>query len=395
MSLFYENYNSSGSTYLTKKRLKEPSKMDSHQNYDQYNRYRNNDSRPKYTNMNSHHSYSFKGNYNSRNNYTYNSKNFYSNRYQKNYERREPKKIHQKNLDEGIRNLSNYDGGEDVFSQHTLSIKEEHSLNSFSTSTNFNSPYKLNDRYNPKDVSKLVSNITGKSRSYHQENYIQSPSNEIVPKYRSESNLKPKKEKDHSEAHLEIPYLNVKSTNYVPFNRNSIDTKSPSPLDDFEVYPQNIYTLNLNINIPKNINTSETNKNVLNELSFKSCYLLSKIPNWRLVSKFVPISSLKQEKFEKINEEEDNLEKKEKNDEKKSFLVYSEKFEDMVEDYLGENKNKKKELEADIFGMKSIVGQYHYDISFIKNKILNNKYKLNYLDVKSQNLRSHIEESQK
>lgn len=140
---------------------------------------------------------------------------------------------------------------------------------------------------------------------------------------------------------MEIPYLNVKSTSYVPFDRNSIDIKTPSPLDDFEVYPQNLYTLNSNINIPKNINTSEPIKNVLNELSFKSCYLLSKIPNWRLVSKFVPISSLKQEKFEKINEEED-LEKKDKNDEKKSFLVYSEKFEDMVENYLDENKNKKR-----------------------------------------------------
>ena len=393
MSLFYENFNSSGSTYLAKKRLKEPSKMDSHQSYDQYNKYRNNDSRPKYTSMNSHHSYSFKGNYNSRNNYTYNSKNFYSNRYQKNYERREPKKVHQKNLDEGIRNLSNYDG-DDVFSQHTLS-KEEHSLNSFSTSTNFNSPYKLNDRYNSKDVSKLVSNITGKSRSYHQENYIQNTSNEIAPKYRSESNPKTKREKDLTEAHLEIPYPNEKYKNYVPFDRDSIDIKSPSPLDDFEVYPKNLYTLNVNTIIPKNTNTSESNKNVLNELSFKSCYLLSKIPNWRLVSKFVPISSLKQEKFEKIIEEEDRLEKKEKNDEKKSFLVYSEKFEDMVENYLDENKNKKKELEADILGMKSIVGQYHYDISFIKNKIQHNKYKLNYLDVKSQNLCSRIEESQK
>ena len=376
MSLFYENFNSSGSTYLAKKRLKEPSKMDSHQCYDQYNKYRNNDSRPKYTSMNSHHSYSFKGNYNSRNNYTYNSKNFYSNRYQKNYERREPKKVHQKNLDEGIRNLSNYDG-DDVFSQHTLS-KEEHSLNSFSTSTNFNSPYKLNDRYNPKDVSKLVSNITGKSRSYHQENYIQNTSNEIAPKYRSESNPKTKREKDLTEAHLEIPYPNENYKNYVPFDRDSIDFKSPSPLDDFEVYPKNLYALNVNASIPKNINNSEPNKNVLNELSFKSCYLLSKIPNWRLVSKFVPISSLKQEKFEKIIEEEDRLEKKEKNDEKKSFLVYSEKFEDMVENYLDENKNKKKELEADILGMKSIVGQYHYDISFIKNKIQRNKYKLNY-----------------
>lgn len=394
MSLFYENYNSSGSTYLAKKRLKESSKIDSHQNYDQYNRYRNNDSRPKYSSMNSHHSYSFKGNYNSRNNYTYNSKNFYSNRYQKNYERREPKKIHQKSLDEGIRNLSNYDG-DDVFSQNALSIKEEHSLNSFSTSTNFNSPYKLNDRYNPKDLNKFVSNITGKSRSYHQENYIQSSSNEIVPKCRSESNLKAKKEKDHDEVHLEIPYPNEKISSYVPFDRNSIDIKTPSPLDDFEVYPQNLYTLNTNTNIQKNINTSESNRNVLNELSFKSCYLLSKIPNWRLVSKFVPISSLKQEKFEKINEEELNLEEKEKNDEKKSFLVYSEKFEDMVDNYLDENKNKKRELEADIFGMKSIVGQYHYDISFIKNKIQNNKYKLNYLDVKSQNLCSRIEESQK
>ena len=394
MSLFYENFNSSGSTYLAKKRLKEPSKMDSHQSYDQYNKYRNNDSRPKYTSMNSHHSYSFKGNYNSRNNYTYNSKNFYSNRYQKNYERREPKKVHQKNLDEGIRNLSNYDG-DDVFSQHTLSIKEEHSLNSFSTSTNFNSPYKINDRYNPKDVSKLVSNITGKSRSYHQENYIQNTSYEIAPKYRSESNSKTKREKDLTEANLEIPYPNEKFKNYVPFDRDSIDIKSPSPLDDFEVYPKNLYTLNANTSIPKNINTSEPNKNVLNELSFKSCYLLSKIPNWRLVSKFVPISSLKQEKFEKIIEEEDRLEKKEKNDEKKSFLVYSEKFEDMVENYLDENKNKKKELEADILGMKSIVGQYHYDISFIKNKIQHNQYKLNYLDVKSQNLCSRIEESQK
>ena len=393
MSLFYENFNSSGSTYLAKKRLKEPSKMDSHQSYDQYNKYRNNDSRPKYTSMNSHHSYSFKGNYNSRNNYTYNSKNFYSNRYQKNYERREPKKIHQKNLDEKIRNLSNYDG-DDVFSQHTIS-KEEHSLNSFSTSTNFNSPYKLNDRYNPKDVSKLVSNITGKSRSYHQENYIQNTSNEIAPKYRSESNPKAKREKDLTEAHLEIPYPNEKFKNYVPFDRDSIDFKSPSPLDDFEVYPKNLYTLNANTSIPKNTNTSESNKNVLNELSFKSCYLLSKIPNWRLVSKFVPISSLKQEKFEKIIEEEDRLEKKEKNDEKKSFLVYSEKFDDMMENYLDENKNKKKELEADILGMKSIVGQYHYDISFIKNKIQHNKYKLNYLDVKSQNLCSRIEESQK
>ena len=393
MSLFYENYNSSGSTYLAKKRLKEPTKMDSHQTYDQYNKYRNNDSRSKYTNMNNHHSYSFKG-YNSRNNYSYNSKNFYSNRYQRTYEKKEFKKIHQKNLDEGIRNLSNYDG-DDVFSQHALSIKEEHSLNSFSTSTNFNSPYKLNDRYNPKDVSKLVSNITGKSRSYHQENYIQNTSNEIAPKYRSESNPKTKREKDLTEAQLEIPYPNEKYKNYVPFDRDSIDIKSPSPLDDFEVYPKTLYTLNVNTIIPKNTNTSESNKNVLNELSFKSCYLLSKIPNWRLVSKFVPISSLKQEKFEKINGEEDSSEKKEKNDEKKSFLVYSEKFDDMVENYLDENKNKKKELEADILGMKSIVGQYHYDISFIKNKIQHNKYKLNYLDVKSQNLCSRIEESQK
>lgn len=394
MSLFYENYNSSGSTYLTKKRLKEPTKMDSHQCYDQYNKYRNNDSRPKYTSMSNHHSYAFKGNYNSRNNYSYNSRNFYSNRYQKNYERKEAKKIHQKSLDEGIRNLSNYDG-DDGFSQHALSIKEEHSLNSFSTSTNFNSPYKLNDRYNPKDVSKLVSNITGKSRSYHQENYIQNSCNEIVPKCRSESNIKEKKDKDHADAYLEIPYLNEKPTNYVPFDRDSIDIKSLNSLDDFDVYPQNLYKLDSSLNFQKNLNTSNSNVNVLNDLSFDSCYLLSKIPNWRLVSKFVPISSLKQEKFEKIIEEEENLEKKERNDEKKSFLVYSEKFEDMVDNYLEENKNTKKELEADIFNMKSIVGQYHYDISFIKNKIKHNQYKLNYLDVKSQNLCSNIEESLK
>ena len=41
--------------------------------------------------------------------------------------------------------------------------------------------------------------------------------------------------------------------------------------------------------------------------------------------------------------------------------------------------------------MKFIITQYHYDILNIKNKINQNNYKINYLNIKQENTRNAIE----
>ena len=166
-------------------------------------------------------------------------------------------------------------------------------------------------------------------------------------------------------------------------------------------------------NSPKN----EINKNNFRKyLSIKSCYLLAKIPNWRLVTNFVPASQLTSEKFKNImpiqenSEEEDDdrteeLEHK-KNDSKngengdelkkdepmKSYLVYSDKFEEIVDKSLEQLELKRKQVKRDIFNKKYIIAQYHYEILKLKNKIKQNKYKINYLNIKQENTSSVIDD---
>ena len=145
--------------------------------------------------------------------------------------------------------------------------------------------------------------------------------------------------------------------------------------------------------------------NIENALSIKSCYLLAKIPNWRLVTNFVPVSSLTEEKFKNINsmeevKEDDDLteeldseknntdskdEKKNKKTENKSYLVYYPKYEDAVEKYLEKSLPMKRQVKKDIFNKEYIIAQYHYDILKYKNKIKQNKYKINYLNIKQEN----------
>ena len=100
-----------------------------------------------------------------------------------------------------------------------------------------------------------------------------------------------------------------------------------------------------------------------NALSIKSCYLLAKIPNWRLVTNFVPASSLTEEKFKNIiplKEDDDKTEelepgndKKKKESLKKSYLVYFPKYEEIAEKYLEQNMIKKRQVKKDKIGRAS------------------------------------------
>ena len=150
----------------------------------------------------------------------------------------------------------------------------------------------------------------------------------------------------------------------------------------FEVL--NLLSLYILINIYLN--------NFKNIIQLKSCYLLAKIPNWRLVTNFVPVSELKQEKFENFNLLDEMNDGDWGNVQKKPALVFFEKYEEIVDKFLEQNKKNKKQVETSLYNVKFIIAQYHNDIFRIKNQINQNRLKINYLSIKQENARIAIEQ---
>jgi hypothetical protein len=323
-----------------------------------------------------------------------------------------------------------------------LSLKqkpESDSLKSISSSTAEDSKssslrnISSNNGINLKDINKFVSNIngipTGRGQPiFNQQNIniaikLTSPSNlkykdKKMSDYKDENKKWKKEEEDEEIPIFKYPKPPEKLLNYEPFNRNSVKIEE-NPIDNFEIFPKNLYETNIN-NYSRKFNNSTirdsiNNDNIENALSMKSCYLLAKIRNWRLVTNFVPASSLTEEKFKNIpldeEKEEDepmkedtpekSAEKKEeehttkKERPKKSYLVYSEKFEEIVDKSLEQIMHKKKQVKKDIFNKKYIIAQYNYDILKLKNKLKQNICKVNYLNIKQENLKKVLDENNK
>ena len=404
MSHSYGNGNSNGNNYLSKKRLDEDNPIDNRYHYDKYEKFEKYGSHSRYNNINYIYSKPSQGNnyYNTstryRGNYYNNPKPFHSNSYsnklsQKKDYRKPYQKYASSNVNEGIRNLSHCE----MPSPPPISLKQKadgdslKSLSStFATDSKSNSTGS-NNEINIKEINKLVSNNSNKDKT----------------------------DKDEEIATFKLPKPSEKLLNYQYFSRNSIKLED-NPLENFEIYPKNLYELNIN-NIPKKqggttISESINSDNIENALSIKSCYLLAKIPNWRLVTNFVPASSLTEENFgnislleeenededkteefksEKKNSEESHIENKKKEKPIKSHLVYFEGYEDTVDKYLEQNMSLKRNIIEDIFNEKTIIEQFHYDILKIKNKLKQNIYKTNYLNIKQENLRNAIDEKKK
>ena len=444
MSHSYGNGNSNGNNYLNKKRLEEDISSDNRYHYDKYDKYNKYGGHSRYTNMNYIHSKPPPGNnyYNAssryRSNYYNNSKPFHSNSYSnKIQQKRDYKKPYQKysnpNVNEGIRNLSNCE----MPSPPPISSKSKldgDSFKSISSSTAGDSKSSLNGYNNGikvKDINKLVSNINSHISSVRGQPFFQnspqiklsSPPNikykdKQISDRKEENNKWKKVDEDKKEEEIPVfkfPKPSEKLINYEPFNRNSIIIDE-NPLENFELYPKFIYDLNNTPSIKQNsiiLNNSIFN-NIENVLSIKSCYLLAKIPNWRLVTNFVPASSLTEEKFKNIRPLEEmkaddddyteeiepgknnsESEKKKKEREKKSYLVYFPKYEDAVEKYLEQSLPIKRQIKKDIFNQKYIIAQYHYDILKYKNKLKQNKYKINYLNIKQENSKNDLDDKKK
>ena len=443
MSHSYGNGNSTGTSYLSKKRLEDANQIESRYHYDKYDRYDKYSNNQRYSNNSYIHSKLppgntyYNSNYRYRNTYYNSSKNYHSSNYiNKKPVKYEYKKTYQKfnstNANEGIRNLSNCEMPSPPRPNQTKINSMDMSNKNDSPSTvadsNPNSG-SLNNGINIKELNKFVNNINSrippsKNQPYQQQIFQNNQQNiNIEIHLSSPSNLKFNKEKqlssqknDHpipdknwkkdEKKEDEFPLTKIpkppQKINIEPFNRKSIKIEE-NPLDSFNTYPKNPYDINL-ISQKKNINTSINesinNDNIENALSIKSSYLLAKIPNWRLVTNFVPASSLTEEKFENIlplDEREVVKEKKSKKKEKsyKTHLVFSEKHEEIVEKYVEQNKTMKKKINIDIFNIKSIIEQYHYDILKIQNKIKQNDYNANLLNIKSDSLTKAIEENNK
>jgi hypothetical protein len=205
---------------------------------------------------------------------------------------------------------------------------------------------------------------------------------------------------------IPFPQPSPSLMNFRPFDKSLIKLE-PNPLEKFELYPNHLYELNMTAlynSIKRNgtsIKELINRDNISDVLALKSCYLLAKIPNWRLVTNFVPASKLTNEKFDKIiplNEDEEETEEalpSKKDEEVKYSLIYNDKYEDIADKYLEENFGMKKGIKSRIFNEESIIAQYHYNTLKLKNKLKQGFFRINFLNIKHENLKNAIEENNK
>jgi len=415
MSHTYTNGSSAGNSFLNKKRLDEDIQMDDRYHCGKYEKFDKYGNHGRYNNMNYSYSKPLQGNsyYNTGSRYRGNhyNKPFHGN-YQPNKlgPKRDYKKPYQKysnsNANEGIRNLSHC--------EMPSPKRDSESLKSAENKSNSIRTISSNNGINLKDINinKFVSNINGIPNGrghpiFNQQNIniaikLTSPPNlkykdSKISEYKEENKKWKKDEEEDEEIPIfKCPKLPEKLINYEPFNRNSVKIEE-NPIENFEIYPKNLYEVNIN-NFTRKFNNSTirdsiNNDNIENALSVKSCYLLAKIRNWRLVTNFVPASALTEEKFKNIIPLDE--EKEENGQAKKSYLVYSEKFEEIVDKSLEQIMHKKKQVKKDIFNKKYIIAQFHYDILKLKNKIKQYNYKVDFLNIKQENIKNVLDENHK
>ena len=354
MSHSFGSPNSSQNNFLNKKRLENDTPIENRYHYPKYSKYDRYPSHQRYNGLNYNHSKPppMNNSYNNRyrNSNYYNSQKSYSKDFRKPY-----KKYSYHNSNENIRNLSNCD--------MTPSPPP--------LSTRYDSNQKSNE-------SNFVSNISG--------NNI-----DIDIKLNSSSKIEEAKYEEEEELpSFKFLRPNEKVNNFEqPFDRKLVSIE-PNPLDNYDLYPENIFG-NKN-NLSSGSSSNNYINNIENNIKLKSCYLLAKIPNWRLVTNFVPASALNKEKFSNILNLDENKDGDWVSGQEKTSLVFNEKYEETMDKFLEQNKSKKKQLNMEFDNMKNIIFQYHYDILKIKNKINTNQFKIDCLNVKMNNYQDAIEQ---
>ena len=376
MSHSFGSGNSSQNVFLNKKRLEADIPIENRYHYTKYSKYEQYSPNLRYNTMNYMHSKPPPGNpyYNIH----YRGGNYHNPQksFKRDFKKPFKKYYSSPNANEGIRNLSNCEMTPSPPRDTSLGKIEENS------STKFDSNYSTPGL----NIDKYVSNIT-------QQNLNIEFKLSSTPKLKYKDKLleEAKNEDEEELPVFQFPMPPEKVHHFQPFNRRLVKLE-PNPLDHFDLYPKNLFE-----NVRYNSSVANSNKylnNIENIIKLKSCYLLAKIPNWRLVTNFVPASALNKETFQNFDKIL-NLDEKAKEDwvipPEKSSIVFNQKYEELVEKFLEQNMNKNRQVEMTNYNLKFIVAQYQYDIIKIKNKINQNKYKIDCLNIKQENLRNAIE----
>ena len=426
MSHSYGNANSSGNNYLNRKRAEDDIPSYYYDKYDKFDKYTNH-SNPRYNNsinynyskpppkMNNYYSSNsrYYNNYYNRPKQFYNNMGYSSGLSQKRDYRKPYQKISAPGSNESIRNLSHCD----MPSSSPLSLRKNQ--DSLKLTESSSAELKSSPNLNIKNINKYVPNMTQGHPIISQQNIninIKLSSSSTNLKYNRDQKDEKKtwkkkedldKERRYDLKLIPFPQPSPSLMNFRPFDKSLVKLE-PNPLEKFVLYPNHLYELNMNAiynSIKRSNGTSIhelKNKNMISDaLSIKSCYLLAKIPNWRLVTNFVPASKLTNEKFSKIipldEDEEKNEENfaSEKKEEIKYSLVFNEKYEETVDKYLEGNISDKKNVRSKIFNEEVIIAQYHYNTLKLKNKLKQGFFRINYLNIKQENLKNAIEENNK
>ena len=374
--------NNPSNSYINKKRREEET---SNKNYrhDRYDKYEKNNmgysSYNKNHSMISNNSYYHNNSSRPKNPYYPNPKNYHN--YMKNDMRREYKKSYQKysnNDSEGIRNLSHYE-------MPSPKKNEEKKI-------------KNNDNEGLiKNINQLVSNIVKfPNQKVPYQHIFQSQQNiNIEINVTSSPDIKMKGEKEKIKEEKNKNKINVKEEkknilniprpspklNIQKFNRNSIIIKE-NPIFSFDAFPDCLFNFK-----SSNQNVQENDDKDFN-IKLESSYLLSKIPNWRLVTNFVPGSVLSEEKFENIPIDE-NL------NEKKNYIIFNPKYEDIIEKNLSLNRMNRNKVMNDIYNIKHNIKNYHKEILKLKNKLKGNEFKIKCYSIKNKAIINAIKDNNK
>ncbi len=383
-----------GNSYINKKRKDDERSnknygYDRYEKYDKYDKYNGGYSSYHQSNHNiiSNNSYYHNNNSRGKNSYYQNPKSYHS-FINKNDIRRDYKKSYQKysnNDSEGIRNLSHYE------MPSPKKIEDKKLKN------------KDNDNEGLiKNINQLVSNFFPNQKVPYQ-HIFQSQQNinieinvttppEIKVKGDNEkiklNEEKMKSKMNSKEETLKKNILNIPrpspKLNIQKFNRSSIIIKE-NPIYSFDAFPDSLFTINQNISSNNQNNISESKDC---NIKLDSSYLLAKIPNWKLVTNFVPGSLLTEEKFENIPIDE-NIK------EKKNFIIFVPKYEEIIEKNLNSNRINKNKVLNDIYIIKHNIKGYQKDIIKLRNKIKGNEFKLKCYSIKNKSLINAIKENNK
>lgn len=167
---------------------------------------------------------------------------------------------------------------------------------------------------------------------------------------------------------------------YESFDRNSVKIET-NPYENYEIYSDNLYDLNYNItktklsnslNQKESINETEDEEKINKVAQLKSCYLFSRLHNWRVVTSFIPALTLHQEKFSSLLSQISN----EPQLETKSHIVYKDGLEKRLNKILEGTNNERERVNREINKKRANLNRIKAEQEKVKLKIKQNEFAL-------------------